>query len=224
MTRVAPDRFFVSVHTTKGEFQLESRRKWSPHGADRLYNLARLGFLNNTAFYRTIHKPACSADWVVQFGVSGDPNISCVYNANGNARPAPGAILHDDPVSPLLSNTEGVLAYSAVLDMARGGYATNRTTELFISYANNSQLDALGFAPVAVVRKGYGDVVRSLYAGYGEMADACDLHGYTPCHAPPTDKLYAGGNAYLQREFPRLDYILTASIEVPLAGGRKTAS
>ena len=30
------------------------------------YNLARLGFLDNTAFYRTIHTPACNADWVVQ--------------------------------------------------------------------------------------------------------------------------------------------------------------
>jgi peptidyl-prolyl cis-trans isomerase A (cyclophilin A) len=215
MTQSAPDRFFVSVQTTKGEFQLESQRMWAPHGADRLYNLVRLGFLNKTAFYRTIHKPSCNADWVVQFGVSGNPNISCIYNDNGNATPAHGAILKDDPVFPMLSNTEGVLAYSAVLDMARGGYATNRTTELFISYANNSRLDALGFAPVAVVRKGYGSVVHKLYAGYGEMADSCDLHGFTPCDAPPTNKLYAEGNAYLEKQFPRLDYILTASVSLP---------
>ena len=121
MTTTAPARFIVSIHTTKGQFQLEAHRKWSPHGADRLYNLARLGFLDNTAFYRTIRTLECFADWVVQFGVSSNPNISCVYNSNGNATPAARAILRDDPVSPLLSNTDGVLAYSAVLDMARGG-------------------------------------------------------------------------------------------------------
>ena len=82
----------------------------------------------------------------------------------------------------------------------------------FILYANNSCLDALGFAPVAIVRKGCSDVVRSLYAGYGEMADACNLHGYTPCNGPPTDKLYALGGLYLHKQFPMLDYILTASV------------
>jgi peptidyl-prolyl cis-trans isomerase A (cyclophilin A) len=216
MRAKAPEVFRIVFDTTRGEFEVESRRAWAPHGADRLYNLARLGFLDDTAFYRTIHTPACSADWVVQFGVSGDPAVSCVYNSNPPAVPQPGAILADDAVSPLLSNTQGVLAYSAVLDAARGGAATNRTTELFISYGNHSQLDALGFAPVAVVTRGYEEVVRALYAGYGEMADMCDLHGYQPCAAPTTEQVYGGGNAFLRSRFPRLDFIRQATV---LAGG-----
>lgn len=212
MEKKAAENYVIKFETTQGDFEVEVRRAWAPNGADRVFNLVRLGFFTNTAFYRTIHRPACNKDWVVQFGVSSDPRVSCIYNANDGSVPAPGAIIPDDPVYPGLSNTAGVLSFSAVLDQERGGFACNRTTELYISYKNNSMLDKFGFALVGKVMKDGMQVVRKLYAGYGEMEDACDLHGYTPCKGPLTSKLYAEGLSYLKQDFPKLDYIKQATI------------
>ena len=75
-----------------------------------------------------------------------------------------------------------------------------RSHQLFINLADNRQLDAMGFAPIGRVVEGLA-VVDSLYAGYGE--------------APDQDQIQAQGNAYLDRAFPKLDYIKTARIVSP---------
>jgi hypothetical protein len=64
---------------------------------------------------------------------------------------------------------------------------------------NNSSLDANGFAPVGEVTKGM-DVVGSLYSGYGE----------TPTSAQ--GELMSQGNAYLDKHFPKLDEITSATV------------
>jgi len=40
----SPELFRVRFQTTRGDFLLEVHREWAPRGADRVYNLARLGF------------------------------------------------------------------------------------------------------------------------------------------------------------------------------------
>ena len=95
----------------------------------------------------------------------------------------------DDPVSG--SNTRGVVTFAAT------GSPNSRTTHLFINLANNPRLDVMGFAPIGKVVKGM-NVVDHIYAGYGEQ--------------PNQDKIAAQGNAYLNKDFPRLDYIKTARI------------
>jgi homoserine O-acetyltransferase len=80
-----------------------------------------------------------------------------------------------------------------------------RTTQLFINLADNSRLDGEGFAPIGKVVEGI-QVVDSLYAGYGEEAGGGMRGG-------KQDKIFAGGNAYLDRNFPRLDKLLKATIE-----------
>ena len=66
--------------------------------------------------------------------------------------------------------------------------------ELYINYQNNSAaLDQLGFAPIGYVVQGLDSVLSTLYDGYGEMADACGLHGFRPCHGPNETQLYAQG-------------------------------
>jgi cyclophilin family peptidyl-prolyl cis-trans isomerase len=76
----------------------------------------------------------------------------------------------------------------------------SRTTHVFINLANNPRLDFMGFAPIGKVVKGM-DAVDHIYAGYGERPDQA--------------KIALHGNAYLQKEFPRLDYIKTARIVSP---------
>lgn len=95
----------------------------------------------------------------------------------------------DDPVKA--SNTRGTVAFAAT------GEPNSRTTHLFISLGDNAKLDAMGFAPIGRVANGM-QVVDHIYSGYGEQPDQA--------------LIAADGNAYLEKEFPRLDYIKTARI------------
>lgn len=76
---------------------------------------------------------------------------------------------------------------------------------MFINLSDNQRLDAEGFAPFGVVVTGM-KVVDGLYSGYGETAGGGMRAGHQ-------DDLFARGNAYLARAFPRLDYIQRATVE-----------
>jgi cyclophilin family peptidyl-prolyl cis-trans isomerase len=95
----------------------------------------------------------------------------------------------DDPVKA--SNTRGTVAFAAT------GQPNSRTTHLFINLGDNGKLDAMGFAPIGRVASGMAAVER-IYPGYGEE--------------PDQTLIASQGNAYLKKEFPRLDYIKTARI------------
>jgi hypothetical protein len=57
--------------------------------------------------------------------------------------------------------------------------------ELFINLVNRPELDAIpGYPPLGEVTKGFEDVVKQLYSGYGEAHDACQ--SFTPCNGPNT--------------------------------------
>jgi peptidyl-prolyl cis-trans isomerase A (cyclophilin A) len=75
---------------------------------------------------------------------------------------------------------------------------------VFINFGNNAGLDDQGFAPFGQVISGM-DVVDSLYAEYGEGAPRGD--------GPDQGLIQSQGNAYLKKDFPKLDYIKTATIE-----------
>ena len=124
--------------------------------------------------------------FMAQFGINGDPAIQAVWTP---------ARLKDDPVKE--SNKRGYLTF------ATGGPNT-RTTQLFINFGDNAGLDKQGFSPFAEVTSGM-DVVDKLYNGYGEGAPSGK--------GPAQGRVTAEGNAYLTKEFPKLDYIKTATIE-----------
>lgn len=142
----APATFRVRFETTKGPFVVQVHRDWAPHGADRVWNMVRIGYFEDIAFFRAI------SGFMVQFGIHGDPVVNGQWR---NARIPP------DPVRQ--SNTPGRLTF------AMGGSPDTRTVQLFINFVNNSRLDGMGFAPVGEVAEGM-DVVNSLYTGYGEGA------------------------------------------------------
>jgi peptidyl-prolyl cis-trans isomerase A (cyclophilin A) len=79
-----------------------------------------------------------------------------------------------------------------------------RTTQVFISFGDNHNLDSQGFAPFGQVVSGM-KVVDSLYNGYGE--------GAPQGLGPEQGKLQAQGNKYLAERFGLLDYIKKATIE-----------
>jgi len=108
------------------------------------------------------------------------------------------AYIVDDRVTQ--SNKRGTLTF------ATAGPNT-RTTQIFINFSDNTGLDTQGFAPFGQVIEGM-DIVDKFFSGYGE--------------SPDQGRITAFGKAYLDKSFPNLDRILTASImpdEAPAAAG-----
>lgn len=97
------------------------------------------------------------------------------------------ATIKDDPV--MQTNTYGMVTF------ATSGKDT-RTTQLFISLRDNAYLDDRGFSPIGRVVKGM-EVVEVINGEYKE--------------SPNQKMLETQGNAYLDRAFPNLDYIVRAS-------------
>jgi peptidyl-prolyl cis-trans isomerase A (cyclophilin A) len=99
----------------------------------------------------------------------------------------------DDPV--VQSNKRGFITFAN-----RG--PNTRSTQLFINFRDNAGLDPQGFAPFGQVVTGM-EVVDKLNGEYGEQ----------PSRAQP--EIQSGGNAFLAKNFPRLDYIKKASLGKP---------
>lgn len=123
--------------------------------------------------------------FVVQFGISPNPQLSRVWHS---------ATIPDDPVRE--SNVTGTVTF------ATAGPDT-RTTQVFINLADNKSLDAQGFAPFGSVTQGMS-VVKNLYSGYGE--------GAPMGNGPDQQLLQSEGEAYLAKNFPKLDHIKTAVV------------
>jgi cyclophilin family peptidyl-prolyl cis-trans isomerase len=141
----APDLFRARFRTSKGDFIVEVHRDWAPLGADRFYNLVRLGFYDDTRVYRI------RAGVFAQFGLSGDPAVNAVWYER---------TIRDDP--PAQDHVRGRVFFAM-----RG--PDDRTTQAVISLRDNPDYYEQGFVPFGEVVEGM-DVVDSLYADYGESA------------------------------------------------------
>ena len=121
-------------------------------------------------------------DFMVQFGINGDPSLNQVWYQ---------AQITDDPVKE--SNQRGYVSF------AMTGQPNSRTTQIFINYKDNSFLDGQRFAPFGRVIEGM-NIVDSFFNEYQGV---------------PSDnqaQIQAQGNAYLNKAFPKLDYVKSASI------------
>lgn len=176
----APATYKARFDTSKGSFVIQVTRAWAPRGADRFYNLVKNGFYDNVRFFRVI------PGFMVQFGINGDPKVSARWRE---------ANVPDDPVTQ--SNTRGMITF------ATAGPNT-RTTQVFINFADNSNLDRMGFAPFGKVVSGM-NVVDAINAEYGE--------GAPRGRGPEQGRLQVEGNAYLAKNFARMDYVKKAMIE-----------
>jgi peptidyl-prolyl cis-trans isomerase A (cyclophilin A) len=126
--------------------------------------------------------------FMAQFGITGDPKLNEIWR---------GAIIIDDIRKQ--SNERGYLSFAA------GGVNT-RTTQVFINLKDNLPLDQAGMVPFAHVTSGM-NVLEDLYSGYAD--------GPPNGKGPEQSKIQVEGNAYLLKQFPKLDYIKTATIVEP---------
>jgi peptidyl-prolyl cis-trans isomerase A (cyclophilin A) len=131
-------------------------------------------------------------EFVVQFGISAYPSVSAAWK---------DANIKDDPVTQ--SNKKGSLTF------ATAGPNT-RTTQIFINLNDNTRLDSMGFAPFGVVEGKGMDVVGMMYGQYGDNA------------GPDQDQIQKQGKPYLDKGWPKLDSIKTATLVAP--AGAATAA
>jgi peptidyl-prolyl cis-trans isomerase A (cyclophilin A) len=121
------------------------------------------------------------------------PGFVVQFGINGDAaiqRNWTNATIPDDKVTQ--GNTRGFVTF------AKSSEPNSRTTQLFVNFADNSRLNRQGFAPFGRVTMGM-EVVDKIFSGYGEK--------------PDQDRIEKEGNAYLTKNFPKLDYIKKATIE-----------
>jgi peptidyl-prolyl cis-trans isomerase A (cyclophilin A) len=170
----APDTYRVKLDTTAGPVVIQVTRAWAPLGADRFYNLVKNGFYDDVRFFRVI------PGFMAQGGMNGDPAIQKVWGR---------ANFNDDPVKG--SNTRGMVTF------AKTGAPNSRSTQIFINYGNNANLDSQGFAP-------FGQVVSGM-----EAVDKFEAYK----NVPDQGMITAEGNAYLQKDYPKLTVIKKATIE-----------
>ena len=180
LNQKAPENFKVRFDTTKGAITIEVTRSLSPNGADRFYNLVHSGYFKDIAFFRVI------PGFMAQFGIHGDPKISAAWRS---------AQIPDDPVKA--SNTRGAVTF------AKTARPNSRSTQFFINFGDNSNLDRDGFSPFGKVIEGM-DVVDKINGEYGE--------GAPRGRGPSQEQIQMEGNAYLKKDFANLDYIKTATI------------
>ena len=173
----APETFQVKFETTRGDFIMDVTRAWAPLGVDRFYNLVKHHFYDNIVVFRAV------PGFVVQFGISSYPPVSAAWeNAN----------IKDDSV--IQSNKRGYVTY------AKTSQPNSRSTQIFISFKDNSFLDSQGFAPFGVVNAEGLKVVEMLYDQYGDQPTG------------EQDQISRLGKAYLDSKYPKLDVIKHATI------------
>lgn len=172
----SPKSCLVRFHTSQGDFTLKARKKWSPIGYERFYNLVKERFFDDMRLFRVIK------GYVVQFGISGSPEISKIWKEK---------FLQDE--KPKISNLRGTMAY------AMDKRPDSRTTQVYINYADNTKLDDR-FTPFAEVIDGM-EIVDKFYNEYGRIFDDQALQ----------DTIEEKGNIFLDENFPKLDKIISAN-------------
>jgi peptidyl-prolyl cis-trans isomerase A (cyclophilin A) len=179
----APETFKVRLDTTRGAIVIECVRAWAPLGADRFYELVTSGYYNEAALFRIRPKT-----WV-QFGIAGDPKLAQSWRSK---------TIRDDPFQPAHPNVRGSVFFAWAV-------ANGRTTQVVINLRDNREVhDQEPFVPFGRVIEGM-DVADALFDEYGEAAGG-------GIRAGKQDPVFQGGNDYLKKHFPKLDYIRTATI------------
>ena len=184
-TEQAPTQFKALFQTTKGDFTIQVTRAWAPNGADRFYNMVKVGYFNDVAIYRAIQ------GFMFQFGIHGNPNVNEKWS---------NSTIPDDP-SVGISNTPGTISF------AQTQKPGSRSVQMFVNLGMNAMLDtpqgATGspFVPFGKVVSG-ASVMEKINTEYGENPRGENIQG----------NFKAKGNDYILKRFTRIDMIKSVTI------------
>jgi len=176
----SPTLWKAHMTTNVGPFTVLVHRDWSPNGADRFYSLVMNDFYDNARFFRY------ADNFVVQWGLKGEPHIDEMYEN--------GANIKDDPAKK--TNSAGRITF------ATSGPDT-RSTQVFVNVADNTFLDDQGFTPFGELASADDlDLFKhKINAEYGEKANQNKI-------------INEGNSLYLQKAFPHMSYIKAEKVEV----------
>merc|ERR1712196_103173 len=123
-----------------GSFVIKVHEDWAPIGAAHFKKLVQNKHYDDVRFFRVI------PSFMVQFGISGDPEVSKVASKD---------TINDEKV--IKSNLPGYVTF------AKTGAPNSRSTQIFINYADNARLDGMGFAPFGIVEGDGMKVVKKIH-------------------------------------------------------------
>jgi len=129
--------------------------------------------------------------FMAQFGWSPFPPVNVAWI---------NATIKDDRVKQ--SNHRGYITF------AMSSRPNSRSTQVFINLVDNNSLDGRGFAPFGQVIEGMENVEK-IYSGYGE--------GEPDGNGPRQDNVAGRGHTYLEKNFPKLDVVRSATLVQPEA-------
>jgi peptidyl-prolyl cis-trans isomerase A (cyclophilin A) len=172
-----PDQFCVQLDTSLAlaPIVLAVNSSLAPIGVQRFHALIQDKFYDDIAVFRVV------PNFVMQFGISGMPDMNTKWNET----------ILDDPV--LQSNSQGWVSY------ATAGPNT-RTTQLFINFVDNPQLDARGFAPFAKVISGLDTALSVINPTPGNR-NGIDQQAYT-----------TQGNKWMRETYPNVTFITKTTV------------
>jgi cyclophilin family peptidyl-prolyl cis-trans isomerase len=145
----------------------------------------RFYYLVKNGYYESNRFFRVLPNFVVQWGMKGDPKIDEIWSEMG---------IKDEEVK--LSNTKGTISFARSIP-------NTRSNQLFINLGDNIRLDnsefngVKGFPAFGKITVGM-DVVESINSEYLQK--------------PDQDSIRIKGNEYLNRNFPNLDYIISATV------------
>jgi len=153
----------------EASFTVRVHPEWAPKGAERFTEILNNNLLSDARFFRVV------PGFVAQFGIPAKPEVAALWREKR---------IDDDPVK--VSNKRGTLVF------ATSG-PNSRTTQMFINFNDNSNLDGMGFSPFGEVVGDGMTVVDKINPEYGER--------------PNQGQIQMEGNKYLEKDFPDLAYI-----------------
>ena len=182
----------VCCKSTKGSFTIAVHPSWAPHGAARFMDMVHSRFFETrVGLFRSLK------GFLVQFGLAGDPNVQTEFHRKGNLPDDPQWL----PPGPPGREINGITRYQKGYVSYAGAGKDSRGTQLILAYENNRYLG--GGSPwevpfgILVGNKSF-ETVSQFYTGYGE--------------APEQGKIMNRGAAYLDEEFPQLDFITSCEV------------
>lgn len=171
-----PDTFKLQFACSNGTFVAEFYKEWAPIGVAHLWELVHDNYYNDARFFRVI------SNFMAQFGLAADPVKTAKWRTS----------IKDDPANQ--KNLRGVITY------AQTSRPNSRSTQLFINFKYNSDLDAK-YIPIGKVLTGM-DVVDGINDEYGDA----------PSQGQGQTQITQFGNTFLDQTFPNLDYIKTITV------------
>lgn len=182
-------RTLVKCHTTAANgapFLIEIRPDWAPLGAQRFLELVQSGYFEGVSFFRYV------PGFLTQFGITPNKDLRKHWREQGP--------IADDPNEhrPI---KRGYLSFA-------GAGPNTRDMQLFIALADS---DWLGKAPWEVP---VGRVIYGMVEVVDKIFPVGEIHPFDE-HGVKQGKIWAEGNEYLHKKFPKLDYFTDCSIMGP---------